>query len=52
MKFKAVDPDGIYPMNPVYEPKNRKVAEQIMRLHREMGDEILILEEDDDDQTE
>ena len=51
MKFKGVDPDGIYPMAPVYAPKNKKIAEQIMALHRSLGDEILILEEGYDDEA-
>jgi len=45
MKFKAVDPDGKYPMAPVYTPKNKKQAEQLMALHRSLGDDIDILEE-------
>lgn len=39
-------------MAPVYQPKNRKLAEQIMELHRNMGDGIEILEEDADDEAE
>ena len=52
MKFRAVDPEGIYPMAPIYEPKTRKSAESIMKLHRNMGDEIEMLEEDDFDEAE
>lgn len=34
----------------VYEPKTRKVAEQIMALHRGMGDDIEILEDNEEDE--
>lgn len=45
MRFKAVHPVwGEMPY--VYEPKTAKLAEQIMLLHRNMGDEILVLEHD------
>lgn len=51
MKLKAFDPTGTYQMGTVYEPKNRKHAEQIMALHRNMGDGIEVIEEDDFDET-
>lgn len=55
MKFKAVHRGKLkWSMDYVYEPKTRKIAEQIMLLHRNMGDDILILEEDppEDDDTQ
>lgn len=45
MKFKIIHPKwGELPH--VFEPKTRKKAEEIMLLHRNMGDDILILEDD------
>lgn len=39
-------------MDGVYEPKSRKLAQQIMALHTGMGDSIEIIEEDNYDQAE
>lgn len=36
---------------PIMEPKTRKLAEQLMQLHLNLGDSIEILE-DDDPETE
>lgn len=50
MKFRAVHP--LWGEMPIYEPKTRKLAEALMQLHRNMGDDILILEDDDPEETE
>lgn len=39
-------------MGSVYEPKNKTQATQMMALHRNMGDGIVILEEDNDDEAQ
>lgn len=39
-------------MPAIYEPKTRKSAQSIMALHRNMGDEIEMLEEDNFDEAE
>jgi len=49
MKFRTFDPKGVYKTEAIYDPKTRKLAEQIMALHKGMGDGIEILEEDDYD---
>lgn len=51
MRFKVLHPKwGELPY--VYEPKTLKLADQIMTLHRNMGDDILMLDDTDPEAPE